>query len=242
MSQVKFKSVNKSFGSVDVVKNFSFEVNDGEFVAFLGPSGCGKTTCLRMLAGLEKNSSGEIWIGDRLVSSPSKKIFVQPEKRNIGMVFQSYAVWPHLDVFGNVAFPLLMAKIAKEEIQSRVADVLKTVELDGLEKRMPNQLSGGQQQRVALARGLVAQPDVLLLDEPLSNLDAKLRGKMRRDIRGIQQEYKMTVVYVTHDQVEATEMSDRMLIMNNGEVVQSGAPADVKSNPKNSFVEEFLRN
>ncbi len=240
MSTVHFKNVGKSYGPVEVVKNFSFSIADGEFVAFLGPSGCGKTTSLRMIAGLEKNTTGTIHIGDRLVSNPEEGLFLPPEKRNVGMVFQSYAVWPHMDVFENVAFPLRVAKTQKSEISDRVQDVLKTVELSGLEKRMPNQLSGGQQQRVALARGLVAEPDVLLLDEPLSNLDAKLREKMRHDIRRIQQQLKMTVVYVTHDQIEATEMSDRMLIMNRGEIVQSGTPQEIKATPRNEFVADFL--
>lgn len=240
MSVVEFKSVKKSYGDVSVVKDFTFKANDGEFIAFLGPSGCGKTTCLRMLAGLEKNTEGEIYIGDRLVSKPDENLFIPPEHRNVGMVFQSYAVWPHMSVFDNVAFPLKIEKISKAEIQKRVEEVLSIVELDGLEKRMPNQLSGGQQQRVALARGLVAKPDVLLLDEPLSNLDAKLREKMRRDIRKIQKEFGITVVYVTHDQLEATEMSDRMLIMKDGHIVQAGTPEEIKNNPANSFVANFI--
>lgn len=240
MSGVIFQSITKSFGDIEVVKGFDFEVKDGEFVAFLGPSGCGKTTCLRMVSGLETNTGGKIWIGDTLVSDPVNQIFVPPEKRNVGMVFQSYAVWPHMNVFDNVAFPLKIAKTPKTEIVDRVKEVLETVELGGLGHRMPNQLSGGQQQRVALARGLVARPNVLLLDEPLSNLDAKLREKMRRDIREIQQKLKMTVIYVTHDQLEATEMSDRMIIMNQGVIVQSGTPSEIKQNPSDSFVADFI--
>lgn len=240
MSSVEFKNVGKAYGANEVVKNFSFIIKDGEFVAFLGPSGCGKTTCLRMIAGLEKNTSGTLSIGDRLVSNPSESLFVPPEKRNVGMVFQSYAVWPHMNVFENIAFPLKVAKVSKGEIKDRVEEILATVELDGLSLRMPNQLSGGQQQRVALARGLVAKPEVLLLDEPLSNLDAKLREKMRRDIREIQQKAQITVVYVTHDQIEAIEMSDRMLIMNQGQIVQSGRPEQIRSQPANPFVASFL--
>ncbi len=240
MSNVVFNKVSKSYDSNRVVDEFSFEVKDGEFVAFLGPSGCGKTTCLRMLAGLEKNTGGTIHIGDRLVSNSQEGYFLPPEKRNVGMVFQSYAVWPHMNVFNNIAFPLQIAKTPKQEIKAKVEAVLATVELDGLELRMPNQLSGGQQQRVALARGLVAEPDVLLLDEPLSNLDAKLREKMRKDIRRIQKNAKITLVYVTHDQIEATEMSDRMIIMNKGKIIQSGSPIDVKSSPINEFVRNFL--
>lgn len=240
MSSVIFENVGKNYGDVEVVSDFSFQVNDGEFVAFLGPSGCGKTTCLRMIAGLEKNTSGVIKIGSRIVSDPSNQKFSPPEQRNVGMVFQSYAVWPHMNVFDNIAFPLKIAKCPKPEIKDRVEEVLAMVELSGLEKRWPSQLSGGQQQRVALARGLVAEPEVLLLDEPLSNLDAKLREKMRRDIREIQQKAKITVVYVTHDQIEATEMSDRMVIMDKGKIVQMGSPERVKSNPRNEFVKDFL--
>ncbi len=240
MSDVVFQNVGKSYGSTQVVQDFSFQVNDGEFVAFLGPSGCGKTTCLRMIAGLEKNTAGQIYIGEKEVSNPEQKLFLPPEKRNVGMVFQSYAVWPHMNVFENIAFPLRVAKESKQKIKDRVLEVMATVELDGLADRMPNQLSGGQQQRVALARGLVAEPDVLLLDEPLSNLDAKLREKMRRDIRRLQKDLKITVVYVTHDQIEATEMSDRMLIMKNGKIIQAGTPGQVKDNPINEFVADFL--
>lgn len=241
MSTVRFKNVKKNFGSTKVIKDFSFEIEDGEFIAFLGPSGCGKTTCLRMVAGLEKNSSGSIFIGDRKVSDPEAGVNIPPEKRHVGMVFQSYAVWPHMNVFDNVAYPLKVSAVEKAEVKKRVEKILETVELSGLERRMPNQLSGGQQQRVALARGLVAEPDVLLLDEPLSNLDAKLRGKMRQDIRKIQQDLKMTVIYVTHDQIEATEMSDRMVIMNQGEIVQAGTPKEVQSQPVNEFVADFLK-
>lgn len=240
MSEVSFVNVAKFYEGHQVVKDFNFKVNDGEFVAFLGPSGCGKTTSLRMIAGLEQNTSGLIQIGDRVVSHPEEKFFLPPEKRNVGMVFQSYAVWPHMNVFDNIAFPLKVAKLHKQEIQQKVERVMEMVELKGLNSRMPDQLSGGQQQRVALARGLVAEPDVLLLDEPLSNLDAKLREKMRKDIRDIQQAIGITVVYVTHDQREAMEMSDRMLIMNQGSIVQSGPPEQVKANPVNEFVRDFL--
>ena len=240
MSGVSFKSVKKSYGNTSVIKDFTFEIKDGEFIAFLGPSGCGKTTCLRMVAGLEKNTGGSIYIGEKEVSNFENNVFLAPEKRNLGMVFQSYAVWPHMNVFDNVAYPLKVGKTDKSDIQKKVKEVLEIVELDGLEKRMPNQLSGGQQQRVALARGLVAQPEVLLLDEPLSNLDAKLREKMRKDIRKIQKDFGITVIYVTHDQIEAVEMSDRMVIMNEGIIVQAGAPKEVKNSPVNDFVRDFL--
>lgn len=250
MSDVTFSHVAKSFGQLGgklalsaakAVDDFNLQIAQGEFVSFLGPSGCGKTTSLRMLAGLERNTEGVISIGDEIVSDASRGVFVPPERRRVGMVFQSYAVWPHMTVFENVAYPLKIARVAKSEIQSRVAEMLKVVELSGLEARMPSQLSGGQQQRVALARGLVMQPKVLLLDEPLSNLDAKLREKMRHDIREIQQRLKLTVVYVTHDQIEATTMSDRMVIMRAGKIIQVGTPAEIRSSPNDAFVADFIR-
>lgn len=242
MSAVEFKNVSKSFGAgTFAVEDFNLIIQSGEFVSFLGPSGCGKTTSLRMLAGLERNTGGTIKIGDRVVSSPEEGTYVPPEKRRVGMVFQSYAVWPHMNVFENVAYPLRIAKRPKAEINERVKEILEIVELGSLGERMPSQLSGGQQQRVALARGLVMEPEVLLLDEPLSNLDAKLREKMRHDIREIQQRLKLTVVYVTHDQVEANTMSDRMVIMKSGKVLQIGTPAEIRSSPVDAFVADFIR-
>lgn len=240
MSSVEFKNVTKNYNGTDILKNISFKISDGEFVSFLGPSGCGKTTSLRMVAGLEKNNQGEIYIGSELISSPEKNIFIPTKDRKLGMVFQSYAIWPHMTVFENVAFPLRMMNETEAEIRKKVGEVLDSVELSGMGDRMPSTLSGGQQQRVALARGLVARPRVLLLDEPLSNLDAKLREKMRKDIRLIQQHYKITCIYVTHDQVEAFSMSDRILIMEKGEIVQFGTPSDIRSNPANDFVKEFI--
>jgi len=242
MSYVGFKKVGKVFpGGIRVVDQFNLEISEGEFVSFLGPSGCGKTTSLRMLAGLEKNTEGVISIAGDIVSDPERHIFVPPEKRRVGMVFQSYAVWPHMNVFENVAYPLKMANRPKDEIRDRVLKMLAVVEMQGLEERKPSQLSGGQQQRVALARGLVMQPRVLLLDEPLSNLDAKLREKMRRDIRQIQQQLKLTVVYVTHDQIEATTMSDRIVIMRGGKLIQVGTPTEIKAKPADDFVADFIR-
>lgn len=241
MSTVTFESIGKSYGDVRVVPNFNLRIQDGHFVSFLGPSGCGKTTCLRMVAGLEVPTAGKLLIDSSVVNDPAGGIFVAPEKRRVGMVFQSYAVWPHMNVFDNVAYPLKVAKAPQGEIQDRVQAILKTVELAGLEKRMPNMLSGGQQQRVALARGLVAQPKVLLLDEPLSNLDAKLREKMRVDIRRIQQEFGITCIYVTHDQIEAFTMSDMIVVMNKGEIVQASSPSEIRSRPVNDFVAEFIR-
>jgi iron(III) transport system ATP-binding protein len=240
MSTVNFEHVKKNYGDVKVIHDFSLDINDGDFVSFLGPSGCGKTTCLRMVSGLETNSGGIIKIDNTIVSDPDNKMIVAPEKRKVGMVFQSYAVWPHMNVFDNVAYPLKVSKTAKSELNDRVNEILKIVELTGYEKRMPNALSGGQQQRVALARGLVAQPKVLLLDEPLSNLDAKLREKMRGDIRKIQQDFGITCIYVTHDQIEAFTMSDKIVIMNAGNIIQQGTPEDIRQSPINDFVADFI--
>jgi iron(III) transport system ATP-binding protein len=240
MSAVEFKNVSKSYQDNKILKDISFHIQDGEFVSFLGPSGCGKTTSLRMVAGLEKNSSGDIFIGSELISSPEKNVFIPTRERKLGMVFQSYAIWPHMNIFENVAFPLRMNKMTEPEIAKKVEEVLSLVELGGLSKRMPNTLSGGQQQRVALARGLVARPRVLLLDEPLSNLDAKLREKMRKDIRQIQQHFKMTCIYVTHDQVEAFSMSDRIMIMEKGSILQFATPLEIRANPANEFVKDFI--
>ncbi|NLA53760.1 MAG: ABC transporter ATP-binding protein, partial [Clostridiales bacterium] len=201
MSSVTIKNVTKSFGTNLILSDFNEVFNDGEFVTLLGPSGCGKTTMLRMIAGFEKPTTGEIYIGDTLVSSSNT--YVPPEKRGVGMVFQSYAVWPHMDVYHNVAYPLTIMKADKKIVEDRVAKVLDIVHLTQYAQRYPNQLSGGQQQRVALARALVAEPQLLLLDEPLSNLDAKLRESMRFEIKEIQNRLAITVVYVTHDQTEA---------------------------------------
>ncbi len=252
MSYIEFQQVTKVFPKENsktknsnqqspVVDNLNLTIEQGEFVSFLGPSGCGKTTSLRMLAGLEQNTGGRISIDGVVVSEPENNIFVPPEKRRVGMVFQSYAVWPHMNVFENIAYPLKIAGRPKLEISDRVQAIIDTVELAGLALRMPSQLSGGQQQRVALARGLVMQPRVLLLDEPLSNLDAKLREKMRFDIRAIQQKLKLTVVYVTHDQIEATTMSDRMVIMRDGKIIQVGTPEQIRNQPINDFVADFVR-
>lgn len=240
MSSVEFKNVSKEYNGIRILNNLSFKVNDGEFVSFLGPSGCGKTTSLRIIAGLEKNDSGEISIGEELIASPERKVLIPTRERNLGMVFQSYAIWPHMTIFDNVAFPLRMKKIDSQEIRNKVEEALEIVELKGFSERYPNTLSGGQQQRVALARGLVARPKVLLLDEPLSNLDAKLREKMRKDIREIQQRFKMTCIYVTHDQIEAFSMSDRIMIMERGNILQFATPQEIRSNPMNDFVKDFI--
>jgi len=221
-----------------ILEGFTQTFEDGGFVTLLGPSGCGKTTLLRLIAGFDKPTQGEIRIGDQTVCSD--KIFIPPEKRNVGMVFQSYAVWPHMTVFENVAYPLKIKKVAKAVVREKVMKVLEAVHLVQYMERIPSQLSGGQQQRVALARALVAEPRLLLLDEPLSNLDAKLREAMRFEIKEIQKAYNITVVYVTHDQTEAMAMSDKVIVMNKGIVQQVGSPMDIYRNPANQFVAAFV--
>jgi len=238
MAEISLVDVSKLFGRFQAVQDVSLEIQDSEMVCLLGPSGCGKTTTLRLIAGFEKPSDGHIYIGGRLVSSPN--FIVPPEKRNLGMVFQNYAVWPHMTVFENVAYPLKLRKVPKKEIYSKVMEILAMVGLEGLEQRYPEQLSGGQQQRVALARALVVKPNALLLDEPLSNLDAKLRERMRFEITELQHELRITTVYVTHDQAEAMVLSDRIVIMNQGRIVQIGRPMDVYRNPGSPFVADFL--
>ena len=221
----------KDFAAVD---DISLDIKPGSFVTLLGPSGCGKTTTLRMVAGFESPDKGEIYIGDQAINE------LTPNKRDTAMVFQSYALLPHYNVFDNIAYGLKIRKVAKNEIAERVMAMLKLVELEGLEGRMTNQLSGGQQQRVALARALVVQPSVLLFDEPLSNLDAKLRVAMRTEIRRIQQTVGITAIYVTHDQSEAMSISDQIIIMNKGKIAQMGTPREIYYQPKNEFVADFI--
>ncbi|MBR1495634.1 MAG: ABC transporter ATP-binding protein [Acidaminococcaceae bacterium] len=240
MAELKLSHIYKKFGKVVAVGDFNIDVADGEFISFLGPSGCGKTTTLRMIAGFDKPTEGIITIGDREVSNADKGFFLAPEKRGIGMVFQSYAVWPHMNVVDNVGYPLKIQNVPKEERLKRVMNMLELVHLKEYAERFPNQLSGGQQQRVALARALVAQPGLLLLDEPLSNLDAKLRESMRFEISAIQKELGITVIYVTHDQSEAMTMSDRIVVMSMGKVQQIGRPYDIYTNPANQMVADFI--
>ena len=216
------------------VKDNSLVIEPGEFVTLLGPSGCGKTTTLRMIAGFESPDEGEIYLGDEAINT------LTPNKRDTAMVFQSYALLPHYNVFDNVAYGLKLRHVPKEEIRERVMKILDLVELTGMEGRMTNQLSGGQQQRVALARALVIEPSVLLFDEPLSNLDAKLRVTMRTEIRRIQQEVGITAIYVTHDQSEAMALSDRIIIMRSGVVEQIGSPQEIYYHPVNEFVADFI--
>ena len=225
---------------VKAAQNVSFEVPEGKLFTLLGPSGCGKTTTLRSIAGLEKPTSGEIEVGGRVVYSSGKGIFVAPNKRNFGMVFQSYAIWPHMNVFQNVAFPLEVRRFAKKDIRDKVMRVLQTVGLAELADREATGLSGGQQQRLALARALVMEPKLLLLDEPLSNLDAKLRERMRFELKRLQQELDLTTVYVTHDQAEALALSHEIAVMNEGRIVQIGAPRDIYERPASRFVADFV--
>ncbi len=216
------------------VKDVSLDIAPGSFITLLGPSGCGKTTTLRMIAGFESPDEGEIYLGGEAINA------LTPNKRDTAMVFQSYALFPHYNVFDNVAYGLKLRKLPKAEIQKRVTEILELVELSGMEQRMTNQLSGGQQQRVALARALVVEPGVLLFDEPLSNLDAKLRVQMRTEIRRIQQRLGITAVYVTHDQSEAMSISDQIILMRSGVVVQMGTPMEIYYRPVNEFVADFI--
>jgi iron(III) transport system ATP-binding protein len=227
---------------VKAAQDVSFAVPDGKLFTLLGPSGCGKTTTLRSIAGLEKPTSGEVKVDDRIVYSSAQGIFVAPNRRNFGMVFQSYAIWPHLNVFQNVAFPLEVRRNRppRREIADKVMRVLGAVQLDHLAGRDATKLSGGQQQRLALARALVMEPKLLLLDEPLSNLDAKLRHHMRFELKRIQRELNLTTIYVTHDQSEALALSHEIAVMNDGRIVQIGSPRDVYERPHNRFVADFV--
>ena len=231
---IRIVGVSKRFGSLEAVKNVSLEIHTGEFFTLLGPSGCGKTTLLRSIAGFNQPEAGEIYFGERRIDRMSA------HKRGIGMVFQNYAVFPHLTVRDNVAYGLKARKVPGQEIGPRVEKTLQMVRLGGMESRLPNQLSGGQLQRVAIARALVIEPHVLLMDEPLSNLDAKLRIEMRGEIRELQRQMKITTVYVTHDQEEALSISDRIAVINLGVVEQVGKPWEVYSTPTNRFVAGFI--
>src|SRR5438309_3235497 len=231
---------NERGGAVKAAQNVSFEVPEGKLFTLLGPSGCGKTTTLRSIAGLERPSAGEIEVAGRLVYSSEKGIFVAPNRRNFGMVFQSYAIWPHMNVFQNAAFPLEVRRLPKKEIREKVMRVLHAVALEELVDRDATKLSGGQQQRLALARALVMEPQLLLLDEPLSNLDAKLRDRMRSELKRLQRELSLTTVYVTHDQSEALALSHEIAVMNEGRVVQIGTPRQIYEQPRDKFVADFV--
>lgn len=234
MKGVHLKQVTKSFGNVQAIKDLNLSIKPGEFFTFLGPSGCGKTTTLRMIAGFYYPTTGHIYFDEQNVTT------LQPNKRNIGMVFQNYALFPHMTVDENIAFGLRVRKMPKKEIEIKVNRIRDIVHLGEYGNRKINELSGGQQQRVALARALVIEPDILLLDEPLSNLDAKLREETRFEIKRIQSELGVTTIYVTHDQTEAMAMSDRIMVMENGEVKQFGTPQEIYNRPVNRFVSNFI--
>jgi iron(III) transport system ATP-binding protein len=243
---ISVRDLEKTFagarGEVRALRGVSFEVGRGELFTLLGPSGCGKTTTLRCIAGLEEPLAGEIVINDRVVFRAAEGIFIPPEQRRIGMVFQSYAIWPHMNVFQNVAFPLTQGqkRYPKSAVAEKVRAALKRVQLEGLEERPATDLSGGQQQRVAMARALVTEPKILLMDEPLSNLDARLREQMRVELRKITKSIDVTTLYVTHDQAEALSLGDRVCVMNAGEILQVAAPNEVYARPANLFVAQFV--
>src|SRR5215831_15902374 len=238
MAGISIECVSKSYGSVAAVRELSLEIRDREFVTLLGPSGCGKTTLLRLIAGFLAPDQGVIRVDGLTVSSTGS--LVPPERRGMGMVFQNYAIWPHKTVYQNVAFGLEVRRVPRAVARERVARVLELVNLAGLERRFPSELSGGQQQRVALARSLVVEPKILLLDEPLSNLDAKLRERMRWELKELQRRTGITFVYVTHDQAEAMALSDRIAVMHEGRLVQHGAPREVYTRPATRAVADFM--
>ena len=232
--------VSKRFGEAAAVDSVSLSIRRGEIFTLLGPSGCGKTTTLRLVAGLEQPDGGEITLRDRVVASAARRLFVAPNRRNLGMVFQSYAVWPHMTVFENVAYPLELRGLPRAAVREKVARVLDLVGLGGTETRPGTLLSGGQMQRLALCRALVYEPDLLLLDEPFSNLDAKLREQMRVEVKLLQRRLGITVLFVTHDQVEALSLSDRIAVMHRGRVEQVGTPRTLYEQPTSAFVRDFL--
>ena len=234
MANVELKNLTKKYGDVVAVQNMDLSIPHNEFLVLVGPSGCGKSTTLRMIAGLEEITSGEIYIGDQLVNEKD------PKDRNVSMVFQNYALYPHMTVKENLGFSLRIAKVDKKEIEQRVKEAVQILGLDELQKRKPSQLSGGQRQRVAMGRAIVRNPKVFLFDEPLSNLDAKLRGQVRIEIKKLQRSMNVTSVFVTHDQVEAMTLGDRLAVINNGIIEQIGTPIEVYETPKTLFVAEFI--
>lgn len=234
MSSVKLEQIRKDFGNTSIIKGVSLDIADGEFTVLVGPSGCGKSTLLRMIAGLDAPTSGDLYLGDRRINDVAAK------NRNVSMVFQSYALYPHMTVERNMGFGLMINKTAKHVIEEKVAAVAKILGLDKLLGRMPRELSGGQRQRVAMGRAMVRNPEVFLFDEPLSNLDAKLRVQMRSEIRALHQRLKTTSIYVTHDQVEAMTMADRIVVLRDGIVEQAGTPTELYDHPANTFVAAFI--
>jgi iron(III) transport system ATP-binding protein len=235
---VELRGLTKHYGSLAVVDNISLTIEHGRLVCLLGPSGCGKTTTLRLIAGFVEPSGGEIRVGDRLMSAPSRT--VPPERRNMSMIFQSYALWPHMTVAQNVTYGLELRKLDRETIGRKLKTILATTHLTELADRYPGELSGGQQQRVALARALIVEPEILLLDEPLSNLDANLREEMRFEVRRLHDQYRYTTVYVTHDQSEAMTTADIIAVMNNGKIEQAAAPEEIYDCPRSEFVARFI--
>jgi iron(III) transport system ATP-binding protein len=238
MASVELRHLTKRYGPLAVVDDVSLRIEHGLLVCLLGPSGCGKTTTLRLIAGFVEPSGGEISVGDRVVSSPSRTL--PPERRNMSMIFQSYALWPHMTVADNVAYGLKLRKMDRAAIKRKVEGILATTKLQALADRYPGELSGGQQQRVALARALIVEPETLLLDEPLSNLDANLREEMRFEVRRLHDEYRYTTVYVTHDQSEAMTTADLIAVMNLGKVEQAGSPEEIYNRPRSEFVARFI--
>ncbi len=236
MAFLKFEDIDKSFGKNNVISKFNLEVEKGKFIVLLGPSGCGKSTLLRMIAGLEKIDNGKILLENNLLND------LLPSKRQIAMVFQSYALYPHMSVFENISFGLKSEKISKNEIKGKVIEAAKILKIEELLDRRPKELSGGQRQRVAIGRAITRNPKLFLFDEPLSNLDAALRSEMRVEISKLHKKLKSNIVYVTHDQIEAMTLADKIVIMNKGKIEQSGTPDDIYSNPNNIFVAEFIGN
>jgi iron(III) transport system ATP-binding protein len=238
VASVELRNLSKRYGELPVVDNISLTVEHGRLVCLLGPSGCGKTTTLRLIAGFVEPSAGEIRVGNQLISSPARTL--PPERRNMSMIFQSYALWPHMTVAGNVAYGLKLRKVDRETMNRKLAAILATTQLSQFADRYPGELSGGQQQRVALARALIVEPETLLLDEPLSNLDANLREEMRFEVRRLHDEYRYTTVYVTHDQSEAMTTADVIAVMNAGKIEQAGPPEEIYDRPRSEFVARFI--
>jgi iron(III) transport system ATP-binding protein len=238
VASVELRNLSKRYGTSTVVDDISLRIDHGLLVCLLGPSGCGKTTTLRLIAGFVEPSAGEIAVGDRVVSSPARTL--PPEVRKMSMIFQSYALWPHMTVAENVAYGLTLRRMSRDVIAKKLAEILSTTKLSALATRYPGELSGGQQQRVALARALVVEPETLLLDEPLSNLDANLREEMRFEIRRLHDAYRYTTVYVTHDQSEAMTTADLIAVMNAGKIEQLGSPEDIYARPRSEFVARFI--
>ena len=240
MARVRVQALEKRFEGTPVLKGVDLVVEEGELVTLLGPSGCGKTTTLRCVAGLERPDGGEVHIGDKLVVSAERRLFVPPNRRGVGMVFQSYALWPHMTVFSNVAYPLRVRGVRRRDLEAPVAEALASVGMTAYADRPVTALSGGQQQRVAVARALVGKPRILLFDEPLSNLDARLRVEIRKELRALHERTGTTSLYVTHDQEEAVALSDRIVVMREGRIEQVGSPRDIHRRPATRFVAEFV--